>query len=650
MNYQSIQHIGVEIMYRNKLEELEHKLNPKTNGFALFKEIAGAAVGWGMRTADQGLEAIDNIRPPTENEFDEEFELGIKSSIKNHDTINGLGNAFNNIAPPKEIDVLEGLNIPKQRSFEKGDKVRVVDIPEGAAASWLNGAIGIIKDPNVDNSDSWLRPKHVAPVKEAFVEFMYDNIPNTTGKLNKMTEPLEYAIQHKYLQHVRQEVKVNEVSPYEESDWLISESHKQEVKKIEDWLKTTSEPYDDFHWNGADLLILREGKVVETIERSVLVQQNIVSDTRIINEYRKSEYGCLMTYLDIPMWNDVMALIDPDDLYTEEEGFGLETTPHATILFGIRDNEINIDDIRNDLLGLHEIPIKVTGISHFTLDNQPYDVIKFDLESEMLCQLNQQFQKFPHTDEFNYNPHMTIGYVKKGLGAKYNGKMPSVPTILGKKIVYSRPSGKKDVWELPIQSDVMNSPDDLMEGLNLPKKPIQKRLITQIYSMVLPNSGKVDISEHEFVNRNYIEEIEATTNWQNIQVDYIDLNGQTQTTNLREFSNKYFKIGLDCVALLDNVDFLLEPITCFRLVRVENNRNGQIIKPEDIDFFEKLEDLLSTNDDLNYVGHYIDEPDFGDRVIVLEDSEIEGPAVIILFDNTFHMILDSKVGLVPVEI
>jgi hypothetical protein len=33
------------IPYKNKLEEIERKLNSKTNGFILFKEIAGAAIG-----------------------------------------------------------------------------------------------------------------------------------------------------------------------------------------------------------------------------------------------------------------------------------------------------------------------------------------------------------------------------------------------------------------------------------------------------------------------------------------------------------------------------------------------------------------------------------------------------------------------------
>lgn len=336
-------------MDKNKLQELEFKLNPKTNGFFLFKEEAGRTLGSMGGFGDAGLEAEDNIS--------------------------------------------EGVN--------------------------------------------------------------------SGNTINNQTE-------------------VNEVSPYEESDWLISESVRDEKQKIKEWLKTTTEPYDEWHWDGLDLTILNEHKVVEIISRKILSENNIVPEKLEPSSSPRNKYGCLMSYFDIPLWNDVISIIDPEDVYDNENGdFGIEKEPHTTILFGFHDQETNLDDIKKELGDITEVPISIKGISHFngSDSNKPYDVIKFDIDSPVLHKLNGIMKKFPNTNEYpEYHPHMTIGYVKAGAGEKYDGKLIKQPNIISKKIVYSHPSGKKDIWELPIQSDVYNSKEEMAdqsevnEGLNLPKK------------------------------------------------------------------------------------------------------------------------------------------------------------------------------------
>jgi 2'-5' RNA ligase len=73
----------------------------------------------------------------------------------------------------------------------------------------------------------------------------------------------------------------------------------------------------------------------------------------------------------------------------------------------------------------------VTGAVGFTCgattlfegDDKPYDVVKVDVESKDLVALNEAITTgFPCTDDHpDYHPHITLAYVKKGLGKKYTG-------------------------------------------------------------------------------------------------------------------------------------------------------------------------------------------------------------------------------------
>lgn len=561
-----IQNIGMMKTYKQKLREIELKLNPKTSGFLLFKEAIGPAeVGPMMSRGDAGIEATTNILPPKEDEFQEGLNLqkiptfdvgdiiivnGIDPRnqmsnlngkhgkvIQNLDTEKLAKNRKYGIEFPKQEgletmvfelpvhllkhyhNLQEGLNLQKKQELKKGDKVVVLSIPEGVAMSWLSGEIGkVVSDPRYN--ENW---------KTEVAEIWFDKFEIGT-----------YEVPTKYLQHYRQPSEINEVSPYEESDWLQSEIHKQELKQITEWLKTTPEPYDDFHWDGGDLLIMKEGKVIETIERSVLSENNIVPETRQLMESHKYNYGCMMTYFDVPIWNDVLNLIEPEDLYTDEEGYGLESDPHATLLFGLHHNEIDPEELKNILMGVNDIPVNVKGISHFDDEYKPYDVVKFDLESDLLHQLNGKLREYPHTNDYpEYHPHMTIGYVKKGMGGKYDGKFPSLPTVLGKHIVYSHPSGQKDRWELPIQQTVMNTDEDLMEGLNLAKKKQQKspiRIITGIED--------IDGNWVTDFNSGFLDEIgENADNWSKLKISYIDLNGDDKEGVFGDFNGLYVKFS-----------------------------------------------------------------------------------------------------------
>lgn len=164
----------------------------------------------------------------------------------------------------------------------------------------------------------------------------------------------------------------------------------------------------------------------------------------------KTEYGCLMVYLDIDKkdWKALQDLIDEDDLYTEEAGYGLEDKPHVTILYGLHE-DIEDEEIEVDINKIKEPKMRFKDIS--TFNPKDYDVLKFDVESSDLVKLNKEFREYPHTNSFpDYHAHATIAYVKKGTGKKYAEKMKDMLDIKiePSKIVYSKANGEKKDYKL----------------------------------------------------------------------------------------------------------------------------------------------------------------------------------------------------------
>jgi len=156
----------------------------------------------------------------------------------------------------------------------------------------------------------------------------------------------------------------------------------------------------------------------------------------------KPLYGCVMFDAKIPDWEDKhLAGIDPKDLYEEEgEDYGYNDIPHITVLFGIHQDEIDPDVIMN-IIKKYMKPIisMVYEISLFETSNK-YDVVKYEIPvTKRLKKYHDLFKNnFPNTQNFDeYNPHVTLAYVKKGLGKKYAKKLDEPFEIKFHKGVYS---------------------------------------------------------------------------------------------------------------------------------------------------------------------------------------------------------------------
>lgn len=154
--------------------------------------------------------------------------------------------------------------------------------------------------------------------------------------------------------------------------------------------------------------------------------------------------GCVMLFFNFPEVENLHNLINPDDLYNDPEDptFGIEDEPHTTLLFGL-DPSVTLEQVTEILNKYQYSDCKIYNASLF--ENEKYDVLKFDVEGDMLKETNYSLKKLPYKSNFpGYHPHLTIAYLKPGKGKKYveslqNQQFMLVPT----HAVYSFPPDNK---------------------------------------------------------------------------------------------------------------------------------------------------------------------------------------------------------------
>lgn len=202
--------------------------------------------------------------------------------------------------------------------------------------------------------------------------------------------------------------------------------------------------YDNYYKQKTKNLYVKPSK----IENEIITFDDFL---KAIKESKKDGYdlGCMMLYMELEGIDKIHSKIDEKDLYIEDNGdsFGLEKETHITIKYGFKkdvsDHEI-LDICRKSKFN----NIKFNKVSLF--ENEKYDVLKFDITSKVLNELNEKVSKFPNKDEYpNYNPHSTIAYIKSGKGKKYVEIFKDID-LVGKpyKLVYSNPDNTKLSLEL----------------------------------------------------------------------------------------------------------------------------------------------------------------------------------------------------------
>lgn len=167
----------------------------------------------------------------------------------------------------------------------------------------------------------------------------------------------------------------------------------------------------------------------------------------------KFKYGCVMIELNVDpdWWKEIQDDISDKDLKeaTEERSYGRVNDPHVTVLFGLHE-EVEDSEIESRIESMDLPEVKLKEISFF--DKSPeFDVVKFDIESEDLHNMNKMFTELPHTTDYpDYHPHATIAYVKKGTGEKYKRTLSDDESrvIKPSKVIYSKPDGSKKEYTI----------------------------------------------------------------------------------------------------------------------------------------------------------------------------------------------------------
>jgi tRNA nucleotidyltransferase/poly(A) polymerase len=206
--------------------------------------------------------------------------------------------------------------------------------------------------------------------------------------------------------------------------------------------------------NGQDLMQAGlQGKAIGDMQKSLLLKvysgnvmnnkEDLLSlageNKKMIKEEKveRIEYGCLMLFLDVPIWSKITSIINKDDIYNKE-GYGIEQEAHCTLLYGFHDEVTAEDvfDLYKENMPLKPIKVRVKGISIF--ENPDFDVVKFDVNSEVLKKINNIMKQLPNTSTFpDYHAHITIAYVKKGEGKKYIKPFEKERMLKGDELVYN---------------------------------------------------------------------------------------------------------------------------------------------------------------------------------------------------------------------
>lgn len=159
------------------------------------------------------------------------------------------------------------------------------------------------------------------------------------------------------------------------------------------------------------------------------------------------EYAFLMVDYETPsIIKDLQKKIPSRELYTEEdnEDYGLEKQSHVTLVPCL-DNDIDIDKLKSYLKPINKYDIVLTDISKFECEE--FDVLKCAVKSKALKDTNKEIvDKFEtHSEYKDYNPHMTIAYMKKGMADKYLKKILDKLILLkAKNFNFSYFDGNKD--------------------------------------------------------------------------------------------------------------------------------------------------------------------------------------------------------------
>jgi 2'-5' RNA ligase len=134
--------------------------------------------------------------------------------------------------------------------------------------------------------------------------------------------------------------------------------------------------------------------------------------------------------------------IPDDEISNHDENAGRDDEPHITVLYGIVDQDPQ--QVVDLLKGKGKAQAKLGKVSLF--ENDDFDVVKVSVESADLGKFQKiMWDGVEHESDYpEYDPHVTIAYVKAGSGSKYEGSADFEGTELTfDTVIFSASDGEK---------------------------------------------------------------------------------------------------------------------------------------------------------------------------------------------------------------
>lgn len=193
------------------------------------------------------------------------------------------------------------------------------------------------------------------------------------------------------------------------------------------------------------------GERTDPIEKWQVESECMIKLTPMLTEDRNAstDKGCLMAMVPKEYCEKLMKasykMITDEQLYVEGTEFGREKECHVTVLYGFVP-DLNELQIRQLLKGQKPFMVELVGVDKFE-NNPQFDVVKYQVESPTLRQLNEAAKKYPNQNDYpDYKPHLTIAYVQKGTFPN-NAQGIRIPIPI-RQICYSPASGAKSYYDL----------------------------------------------------------------------------------------------------------------------------------------------------------------------------------------------------------
>ena len=164
----------------------------------------------------------------------------------------------------------------------------------------------------------------------------------------------------------------------------------------------------------------------------------VLSGVELVEESGSRSFSCLMLDIDNSLLRGILSEINDDDLHEN----GKESDSHTTIKYGLHTKDKTAVFNSCKEWGKFPITIKLHNFSIF--ENEEFDVLKLEVSSKDLRDLNKSIcDEFEFTDSYpDYNPHVTLAYLKQGFGKIYvdllNEKFPKLnKEVSCSKLIFS---------------------------------------------------------------------------------------------------------------------------------------------------------------------------------------------------------------------